>query len=372
MVGTVQLALSSKINDRDDFKTLIMKSGDAEAHIYRENTDSFSFQLDGSITSIQEGDVFNNIETLIQNGFRSITCKCYSGNVNIEIPTEKKGKVKITYTRPSIQPDISSADSLIDPEEANKLLDAIEMLTSDGSVKADMRRKFVQIDNFIKLIQPLLNKSSQNKKVFILDCGSGKSYLSYVMNYYLREKMGRNCHFFCIDTNADLIEKCIRVKKKLDYDNMEFHVSRIKDFQPSEKVDIVCSLHACDTATDEAIAKGIQLEAPFLLIVPCCQHEIINQLAEHPLKAITRHGLYKAKLADLLTDAMRTLILEAVGYKVTVTEYVSPIYTPKNILIQAEKIQSKNKMAMDQYLELKSNFGGISIELERMLAKSLT
>jgi hypothetical protein len=368
LFGTLQLALSSKINDRDDFKRLILKSedGTAEAYIFREDEDIFTLQLDGIMTRLQADEVINNVEKLIQQGFRKLTCKCYSGDMNIEVPSGK-GKLKISYTRSEIDDNTFS----INPEEANKLLEAIEMVTSDGSVKADMRRKFVQIDNFIKLIQPLLNKSSQNKKVFILDCGSGKSYLSYVMNYYLREKMRRNCHFFCIDTNADLIEKCIRVKKELEYDNMEFHVSRIKDFQPSEKVDIVCSLHACDTATDEAIAKGIQLEAPFMLIVPCCQHEIINQLTEHPLKAITRHGLYKAKLADLLTDAMRTLILEAVGYKVTVTEYVSPIYTPKNILIQAEKIQSRNKMAMDQYLELKSNFGGISVELESLVSDRL-
>jgi len=373
MFGAVQLALSSKINDRDDFKRLILKSevGTAEAYIHRKDDNIFTIQLNGTVTSVQEDDIFNKVENLIQQGFRTITCECYSGDVNIGIPKEKKGKVKITYTRQPIQPGISDATSLINPEEANKLLDAIEMLTSEGEIKADRRRKFVQIDNFIKLIQPLLIKSSQNKKVFILDCGSGKSYLSYVMNYYLREKMRRSCHFFCIDTNADLIEKCIRAKKELEYDNMEFYVSKIKNFQPAEKIDIVCSLHACDTATDEAIAKGIQLEAPFMLIVPCCQHEIINQLTEHPLKAITRHGLFKAKLADLLTDAMRTLILEAVGYKVTVTEYVSPIYTPKNILIQAEKIQSRNKMAMEQYLELKSNFGGISVELESLVSDRL-
>ena len=132
-------------------------------------------------------------------------------------------------------------------------------------------------------------------------------------------------------------------------------------------MDIVCSLHACDIASDEAIARGIQLKAPFLLVVPCCQHEVINQLKDHPLKALTRHGVYKARLADLLTDAMRTLILEAAGYKVRVTEYVSPIHTPKNIMIQAEKIQSRNKMAMEQYLELRNTFGDVSLELERML-----
>jgi len=187
------------------------------------------------------------------------------------------------------------------------------------------------------------------------------------MNYFFREKLRRSCHFFCIDTNADVIEKSLHVRDRLGYDNMDFFVSRIRDFEPYEKIDIVCSLHACDTASDEAIARGIQLGVPFLFIVPCCQHEVISQFKDHPLKAITRHGLYKARLADLLTDALRTLILEAAGYKVRVTGYVSPIYTPKNIMIQAEKVQGKNKMAMEQYMELKAMFGDVFLELERML-----
>ena len=134
-----------------------------------------------------------------------------------------------------------------------------------------MRRKYVQIDNFIRQIQPLLSKSAQQGKIFILDCGSGKSRLSFVMNYFIREKLRRSCHFFCIDINDELMHKATRIRDELGYDNMEFFASQIRDFEPREKVDIVCSLHACDTASDEAIARAIQLEAPFLLVVPCCQ-----------------------------------------------------------------------------------------------------
>lgn len=275
--------------------------------------------------------------------------------------------MRITYSQPSFQLDLDGEKHLIDPEEASDLLKAIDILNIDGYMTADMRRKYVQIDNFAKLIRPLLRKSAHQRKIFILDFGSGKSYLSFVMNYFLREKLRRSCHFFCIDTNAEVIGKSLQVRDRLDYDNMDFFVSRIREFEPDEKIDIVCSLHACDTASDEAIARGIQLGVPFLLIVPCCQHEVISQFKDHPLKAITRHGLFKARLADLLTDALRTLILEAAGYKVSVTEYVSPTYTAKNIMIQAEKVQSKNRMAVEQYTELKAMFGDISLELEQML-----
>jgi hypothetical protein len=176
------------------------------------------------------------------------------------------------------------------------------------------------------------------------------------MNYFLREKLKRQCYFFGIDTNADLIEKCKEMQQALGYANMDFQVSRIMDFNPPTDIDIVCSLHACDTATDEAIALGLTSEASLLMIVPCCQSEILNQLQNHPLKAITRHGVFEVKLADLLTDAIRALLLEAYGYKVRVVEFVSPIYTPKNVMILADKIQPRNAMALEQYRELVDMF----------------
>ena len=369
MNGTLQLAISSKINDRDDFKKLILKSNENsdEIEISRGRDGIIICKALGKETHVSEDEVFHTIDDFINQGFNSITCQCWSSNTHIQIPAGGRGKLKITYSQPNIIKNINENSCLIDPEEASELLKSIEIMSIDGSISADMRRKYVQIDNFIKLIQPLLIKSTQKGKISILDCGSGKSYLSFVMNYFIREKLGRSCHFYCVDTNKELIEKCLEIRDSLGYDNMEFHVSQIRDFQPDEEIDIVCSLHACDTASDEAIAKGVQLNAPFLLIVPCCQHEVINQLTDHPLKAITRHGVYNARLADLLTDGLRTLLLEIAGYKVSVTEYVSPIYTPKNIMIQAEKIQSKNKMALEQYLNLKSTFGNLSIELEKTL-----
>jgi len=368
MSGILRMAISGRMNDEDDFKRLVLRSKDGTAEIsFRRDADGIVCESSGTEEHIPEDSVFDKVEALIQQGFTSLTCECWSGDVHIEIPSDGQERMKITYSQTSTPAGIDEAEHLIDPEEAGELLRAIEITTAEGAIKADMRRKYVQIDSFVKLVQPLLRKSSQQGKIFILDCGCGKSYLSFVMNYFIREKLKRNCHFFCIDTNPDIISKCRQIKAELGYSNMDFSVSEIRNYEPHEKVDIVCSLHACDTASDEAIARGIQMKAPFLLVVPCCQHEVINQLTDHPLKSITRHGVYKARLADLLTDAMRTLLLEAAGYKVSVTEYVSPINTPKNIMIQAEKIQDSNKMAMEQYLELKATFGNISLELERML-----
>ena len=225
-------------------------------------------------------------------------------------------------------------------------------MNHDGKIKNKSQRKYEQINHFINLISNQLEGLPRGKRIDILDCACGKSYLSFVMNYFLREKLKRQCRFFCIDTAADLIGKCKEMQRALGYANMDFQVSRIMDFHPSTDIDIVCSLHACDTATDEAIALGINGKASLLMIVPCCQSEILNQLQTHPLKAITRHGVFEVKLADLLTDAIRVLLLESNGYKVRVVEFVSPIYTPKNVMILAEKIQSHNLMALEQYQKL--------------------
>lgn len=369
MAGVLRLAISNRISDRDDFRRLILRSSDeiAEACFYRDADGGMIYTQDGTESYLAENEALDMVENLVSKGFTSLTCECWSGNVQIDAPDNGRGKMRMAYSQQVAPPGTDKTKHPIDLKEAGELLEAIGITTDEGVIKANMRRKFVQVDNFIKQIQPLLSKSARQGKILILDCGSGKSYLSFVMNYFIREKLRRNCRFFCIDIDEELISKGVQIRDTLGYDNMEFFVSRIRDFEPREKVDIVCSLHACDTATDEAIAKAIQLSAPFLLAVPCCQHEVINQLSDHPLKAITRHGTYKARLADLLTDAMRTLILEAAGYKVSVSEYVSPIYTPKNIMIQAEKVQNRNKMAMEQYAELKATFGGGLLELEAML-----
>ena len=362
----LQLAISSKINDRDDFRRLVLRSDDGAKVFFRRDAGGEMMCLrDGAETCVPDDEALDMVEELVQRGFSSVTCECWSHDVYIDIAGN--GKMKMRYKQPVALPGMGKGKNLIDPKRASRLLQAIKIMNDDGHINADMRRKYVQVDNFVKLIRPLLSKSTKEGKIFILDCGSGKSYLSFVMNYFIREKLRRSCHFFCIDENEELMHKGMQIRDELGYDNMEFFASQIREFEPPEKVDIVCSLHACDTASDEAIAKVIQLEAKFLLAVPCCQNEVVNQLKDHPLKAITRHGTYKARLADLLTDAMRTLILEAAGYKVSVTEYVSPTYTPKNIMIQAEKVQSKNKMALEQYLELKAMFGGVSLELEKIL-----
>jgi hypothetical protein len=269
----------------DDFRRLVLRSNDGTAEVFfrRDADGRMVYEQDGMESHVPEAKVLETVENFVRRGFGSLTCECWSGDVHVEVPPDGRGKIKISYCRgeppcsPSVViPGLDEAKHIIDPEEANQLLRAIDVVTADGSIRADMRRKYVQIDNFVKLIHPLLNKSTQRGKVFILDCGCGKSYLSFVMNYFLREKLRRSCHFFCIDANPDLIGKCLQMRDELGYSNMEFRVSKIRDFQPREKVDIVCSLHACDTASYSQRHSIGSFVSPYSSLLPARSHKSVE------------------------------------------------------------------------------------------------
>jgi hypothetical protein len=236
------------------------------------------------------------------------------------------------------------------------LLHAIGLATAAGEIRADRRRKFNQINRFVELIAPMI-LSGPKRRLTFLDCGCGKSYLSFALNYYLHGKLKRKCHFWGIDNNAERIRQAEEIRDALGYENMEFIVGRVAGFQPPETPDMVMSLHACDTATDEALAKGIELSAPYILAVPCCQSELLNQMEAHPLASLTRHGVYAARFADLLTDGLRTLALEAAGYEVSVVEYVATDDTPKNLMLRAERRGGRNAAALQRYQEMATQYG---------------
>jgi len=140
--------------------------------------------------------------------------------------------------------------------------------------------------------------------------------------------------------------------ENLGYRNMEFHAMDIKDYVPKRQINVVLSLHACDTATDMALALGIRVNSDVIIAVPCCHRELLNQYSYEPFKPIIKHGILKARMADILTDGMRAAMLEAKGYDVSVVEYISPLETPKNLMIRAIKTKDEDPKAMEEYLNL--------------------
>lgn len=225
---------------------------------------------------------------------------------------------------------------------ANELLKAIGIMSKDGKILNDKIRKYNQIDHYVELIDKELENLPKNQNITILDCGCGKSYLTFVLNYYLTEVKKIKCNFIGIDISDKVIAASRNIASSLGYRNMEFLAMDIKDFKPKKKINMVMSLHACDTATDMALALGIKVQSDLIIAVPCCHKELLSQYSYEPFKSITKYGILKARMADALTDGMRGMMLEAKGYNVSIVEYISPLETPKNLMIRAVKTSNEN------------------------------
>lgn len=246
-------------------------------------------------------------------------------------------------------------DYYIKVGKADALLKEIGIMTKDGKIKNDKIRKYNQIDHYVELLEGVLDSLPRNQTINILDCGCGKSYLTFVLNYYLTEVKKKKCHFIGLDYSEGVIEASKKMASNLGYRNMEFHALDINDYTPDKKIHVVISLHACDTATDMALALGVRVDSDVIIAVPCCHRELLNQYNYEPLKGILKHGIFKARMADMLTDGMRAMLLEAKGYEVSVVEYISPLETPKNLMIRAVKTREENDDAMQEYIKLMSS-----------------
>lgn len=246
-------------------------------------------------------------------------------------------------------------------EQEGNIINYIGMKKPNGSLKKEMKKKVGEIAGFCEQILKVVKKYNRDEEIVFLECSCGKSYLSFVLNYILKEKLNVNAFFFGVDTNEELVQRCKENSSILGYGNMFFYHGKSIDFTSERKVDIVVALHACNTATDEAIAKGIKIDAEHIMVVPCCHGQLRSQIkSHHPLLRITQFGLLRYKFADLLTDALRSQFLLGNGYYVDLLEIVPPKLTPKNILISARKVKKKNKRNLEGYHELnrifKTNF----------------
>ena len=253
----------------------------------------------------------------------------------------------------------------VDINELERLLKITGFFNPGGSFYKERIKKFYEVINFSVHVLKALDRVSQKKRAVLLECGCGRSYLSFFLNFFLSKRENREVYFLGVDNNPTLMEKCSRAKEELKLTNMSFFTSRIIDFQPPAEVEsIPCafSLHACDTATDETIAKGILLNSRYVVVAPCCQREIVRQMSralgedEHPFRGVSGKYFLREDLGITVTEILRTLVLEIAGYKVDVFKFVSSKYTPKNMMIRAEKRGGQRLESLRNYQRLKSLF----------------
>ena len=219
------------------------------------------------------------------------------------------------------------------------------VITEEGKIVRNRFDKFRQINRFLEFIEDILPELEQEKdrELTILDFGCGKSYLTFAMYYYLHELKGYDIRIIGLDLKTDVIYACNQLAKKYGYRKLKFMEGNIADYTGSDEVDMVVTLHACDTATDFALAKAVGWKAKVILSVPCCQHEVNRQIANETLAPLFSYGLIKERMAALVTDAMRAEYLKREGYDTQILEFIDMEHTPKNILIRAIYTGNKGK-----------------------------
>ena len=222
-------------------------------------------------------------------------------------------------------------------------LQDLGVITAEGKIVRTKFDKFRQINRFLEFIQDVLPKLPREREIRILDFGCGKSYLTFAMYYYLHELQGLDVRILGLDLKEDVIRACNQLSQRYGYEKLRFLEGNIADYTGADEVDMVVTLHACDTATDFALAKAVGWKAKVILSVPCCQHELNGQMENELLRPILQYGLIKERLAALVTDGLRAQYLEREGYDVQVLEFIDMEHTPKNILLRAVRTGRKGE-----------------------------
>lgn len=230
--------------------------------------------------------------------------------------------------------------ALLSEDQPAPFLSAIGVATADGRIRADQQRKFRQINEFLRLIEETGEiEGLETRPLRVVDLGCGSAALTFATYHYLNNVKHIPTTLIGVDAKAHLMERHNETAAGLEWGDLEFTAGRIAEFNPPNKPDIVLALHACDTATDEALAQAVKWQSSLIFSAPCCHHHLQAQLAgsemPEPFRPVMRHGILRERLGDILTDAFRAHILRLLGYRADVIEFVDQQHTPKNIMIRA-------------------------------------
>ena len=338
-------------------------------------------------------------EIIAQKGARDLHLMTAKGDLHVRVT--RKGHVMATRSAEmdrvvKVQPHDRVKKTPLTSFDSAALLRVIGLADGEGKIRASMRGKYDQVNEFLKVVEDVLKgervetetmgeKVEGGEKTFtVVDCGCGKAYLTLALYFYLTQTLGMtNVRVIGVDRRNDVIASATKMAEQLDLvgkvvfaeaDLMSFDISSLG----FERADMVISLHACDTATDEALAKGVEWKARYIVSEPCCQHELQKSIgpdANSPFAGVLRHGILRERLCDILTDSFRAMILRILGFKTQVVEFVSPDATARNILLRAEfGVKPGQGGTVSEYLNLRDYWHvtpWLETRLSRMLEKHL-
>lgn len=251
----------------------------------------------------------------------------------------KKPIAATTLTPPNEKPHNRVRNYLIPEGTPCPFLVETGIMAKTGIVIASHSRKFRQVNRFLEFIHDIAESLPTDRTIRVIDFGCGKSYLTFATHYLLTTILQRDVEIIGLDWREDVVKSCSTIVEKLGLQNLRFLVGDIAGYVSNTDIDLVISLHACDTATDEAIAQAIRWQCKAILAVPCCQHELNGHLSTTALPPITSFGISKERFASLATDSMRVALLNAVGYQTQLLEFIETEHTPKNLLIRGVRNQ---------------------------------
>ena len=341
-----------------------------------ESKGGFKFSCDfryaqKSVTKSYELDELLSFLTGVL-GVDYLAATLFTAKSDITFLVNKRGKPRITRAKATQKREGSKThnrqkDYLVSPE--SPYLYELGVTDKNAKVIPKMYGKFRQIAKFIEIVEQSIRGDglSADRPISVLDVGSGKGYLTFALYDFLSKKLPNGIEITGIDLKSDMVTLCNKIAEKVGFKSLAFKHQNVEGFK-SETIDILVALHACDTATDEALYQGIKGGASLIFCAPCCQHEVSSQLRTlKTTSPLLQHGLFIEKQADLITDVARTLLLESRGYTVKIIEFVSSEHSMKNTLIVAERGGEQNSQKFDEYIALKSQFGFSDQRLEVLL-----
>lgn len=326
--------------------------------------------------SLEEKSLENYCKCCMEEGFKQLNA--WTNEAEISIKISKKGKVFFNKGKMKTPVKVNTENNRKKKyylEEGQVIPPLVDMgvFTKEGKIVNSMYDKYRQINKFIQFIEEAVEKAGLSS-LNIVDFGCGKSYLTFVVYYYLTYVKGMDVTMTGLDLKEDVIKKCQDTAKKYGYEKLSFKVGDVAVYESDRPVDMVITLHACDTATDYALYHAIRWGTKIIISVPCCQHELNGQIESEDLGILTRYGLLKERTAAIMTDAIRGNLLEYCGYKTQILEFIDFTHTPKNLLIRAVKSniskEHRNKM-MEEVENLIKEFN-LSPSLYNLIKEGLS
>jgi SAM-dependent methyltransferase len=330
----------------------------------------FRFQKHNDIKTLDTETFLEKELTRALESFKQIHIKLEQNDIQILINKNLKAKVITSKKSVDTRPVKHNKDKnyLIPDGEPCLFLIEIGVMDKSGKVKSNYYKKFRQINRFLELVDDLY-KNEDHKSLHIVDFGCGKSYLTFALYHYFHNIKKTNAKITGIDLKQEVIDHCNQIATTIGYSELKFAHGFIHDFKTDDPVDFVVTLHACDTATDDAILFSLRNRAKKMMFVPCCQHELNKQIENSESSIMLKHGIFRDRMCSLVTDTMRTQLLEASGFKVQSMEFIDLEHTAKNILLRCVAVnrsEGQTKAILEKYDAFKKQWN-IAPYLEKQM-----